>query len=157
MKKRIIFAVMTMGFSGLVAEILLLREFLIISSGNEFSIGVIFANWLILEAFGSFYLGRMVEKSKYKLKLFALLTLLFSISFLIAIYLIRILKGMIGVSIGESISFLPMVYSPLSNWLINSWYSILFGGSSSSIDRIACFAPSRSPASSNNSPMASYS
>ena len=102
---------MTMGFSGLVAEILLLREFLIIFSGNELSIGVILANWLILEAFGSFYLGRMVEISKNKLETFTLITLLFSISLLIAIYLIRILKGMMGVSIGESIGFLPMFYS----------------------------------------------
>jgi spermidine synthase len=111
MKRRISIAVVTMGFSGLVAEILLLREFLIIFSGNEFSIGVILANWLILEAFGSYYLGGMIEKSKNKLETFTLVTLLFSISLLITIYLIRILKGMMGVSIGENMSFLPMFYA----------------------------------------------
>jgi spermidine synthase len=111
MEKRISIAVMTMGFSGLVAEILLLREFLIIFSGNEFSIGIVLANWLILEAFGSFCLGRIVEKSKNTLETFTTLTLLFSISLLLAIYLIRILKGMMGISIGESIGFLPMFYS----------------------------------------------
>jgi spermidine synthase len=111
MKKRICLAVLTMGFSGLVAEILLLREFLIVFSGNEFSIGIILANWLILEAFGSFFLGRKVEKYQNKLETFTLITLLFSISILIAIYIIRILKGLIGVSIGESIGFLPMFYS----------------------------------------------
>ena len=68
MKTRIRIAVITMGFSGLVAQILLLREFLIIFSGNEFSIGVILANWLILEAFGAYYLGRKVEKVKNKLE-----------------------------------------------------------------------------------------
>ena len=111
MKKRIGIAVVAMGFSGLVAQILLLREFLIVFSGNEFSIGIILANWLILEAFGSFYLGKMVEKVKYKLETFALLTVPFSISLIIAIYLIRVLKGMMGVSVGESIGFLPMFYS----------------------------------------------
>ena len=100
-----------MGFSGLVAEILLLREFLIVFSGNEFSIGIILANWLILEAFGSFFLGRKVEKYRNKLETFTFITLLFSISSLIAIFLIRILKRMIGISIGESIGFLPMFYS----------------------------------------------
>ena len=124
MKKRICIAVITMGFSGLVAEILLLREFLIIFSGNEFSIGVILANWLILEAFGSFFLGRMVEKVKNKLETFTLIALLFSISLLIAIYLIRILKGMMGVSIGESIGFLPMFYS---SFLILLPVSVLHG------------------------------
>ncbi len=99
-----------MGFSGLVAQILLLREFLIIFSGNEFSIGIILANWLILEAIGSFFLGRVVEKVKNKLEKFTLITLLFSLSFIVAIFLIRDLKGMLGVSIGEGIGFLPMFF-----------------------------------------------
>ncbi|NIS82903.1 MAG: spermine synthase, partial [Anaerolineales bacterium] len=111
MKKRVCIAILAMGFSGLVAEILLLREFLIIFSGNEFSIGIILANWLILEAFGSYYLGRKAEKYENKLETFTLITLLFSISLFIAIFLIRILKRIIGISVGESIGFLPMFYS----------------------------------------------
>jgi len=104
-------AILIMGFSGLVAEILLLREFLIVFSGNEFSIGIILANWLILEAFGAFFFGRKVEKFHHKLETFAVISILFSIFLLIAIFLVRILKRVIGISIGESISFLPMVYS----------------------------------------------
>jgi spermidine synthase len=115
---------MTMGFSGLVAEILLLREFLIIFSGNEFSIGIILANWLILEAVGAFFLGRKVEKFQNKLETYTLITLLFSTSLLIAIYLIRILKGMMGVSIGESIGFFPIFFS---SFLILSPVCILHG------------------------------
>jgi spermidine synthase len=113
-----------MGFSGLVAEILLLREFLIVFAGNEFSIGIVLANWLILEAFGSFFLGRKAEKSKNKLETFTFITLLFSISLLIAVFLIRILKTMIGISVGESIGFLPMFYS---SFLILLPVSILHG------------------------------
>ncbi len=124
MKNRVRLAIFTMGFSGLVAEIFLLREFLIIFSGNEFSIGIILANWLILEAFGAFFLGRQVEKVNNKLEAFAFLTLLFSISLLLTIYLIRILKGIIGVSIGESIGFLPMFYS---SFLLLMPVSILHG------------------------------
>jgi spermidine synthase len=124
MKKRVRIAILTMGFSGLVAEILLLREFLIVFSGNEFSIGIILANWLILEAFGAFFLGRKAEEYQNKLETFSLITLLFSISLLVAVFLIRILKGMIGVSIGESIGFLPMFYS---SFLILLPVSILHG------------------------------
>jgi spermidine synthase len=113
MKKRVCIAILTMGFSGLVAEIFLLREFLIVFSGNEFSIGIILANWLILEAFGSFMLGRKAEKLKNKLEAFTFITLLFSISLLIAIVLIRILKRVIGISVGESIGLLPMLYASL--------------------------------------------
>lgn len=52
MKRRVCIAIVIMGLSGLVAEIMLLRELLIVFSGNELSIGVILANWLILEACG---------------------------------------------------------------------------------------------------------
>ena len=124
MKKRVYIAILAMGFSGLVAEILLLREFLIVFSGNEFSIGIILAHWLILEACGSFFLGRMAEKFKHQLETFTIITILFFISLLIAIFLIRILKGTLGVSIGESISFLPMFYS---SFLILLPASILHG------------------------------
>ena len=113
-----------MGFSGLVAEIFILREFLIIYSGNEFSIGIILANWLVLEAFGSFYLGRRVEKYKYKLEAFTVITLLFSLSLLISVFLIRILKGTLSISVGENIGFLSMFYS---SFLILLPVSILHG------------------------------
>lgn len=124
MKKRIVIAILTVGFSGLVAEILLLRELLIVFSGNELCIGIILANWLILEAFGCFFLGRIAEKFKNRLETFTVITILFSLSLFTAIFLTRILKRVIGVSIGESIGFLPMFYS---SFLILLPVSILHG------------------------------
>lgn len=111
MRDRILIPVLIMGFSGLIAQILLLREFLIVFAGNEFSIGIILANWLVLEAFGSFYLGKKVEGTQKKLEAFVAVTTLFCISLFIAIFLIRLLKRMIGVSLGESIGLWPMFYS----------------------------------------------
>ena len=124
MKKHFSVAILVKGFSGLVAQILLLRELLIVFSGNELSIGIILANWLILGAFGSYVLGRRAERSKYTLEAFTVITILFSLSLLIAIYLTRILKGVMGISIGESIGFLPMLFSSL---LVLSAVSILQG------------------------------
>lgn len=83
MKKRICLAILAMGFSGLVAEILLLRELLIVFSGNELCIGIILANWLILEAFGCFFLARNAEKSKHTFETFTVITILFSFSLLL--------------------------------------------------------------------------
>jgi spermidine synthase len=111
MKNRIRIAILVMGFSGLVAEILLLRELLIVFSGNELSIGIILANWLILEALGCFFPGRMAETSKNRIELFTIITLLFSLSLLGAILLTRALKSLLGVSIGESIGLFPIFYS----------------------------------------------
>ncbi|MCS7261615.1 MAG: fused MFS/spermidine synthase, partial [Anaerolineae bacterium] len=100
-----------MGLSGLVAEVLLLREFLIVFSGNELSIGIVLANWLILEALGSFLLGRIAEKVQNQLETFTVITLLFFVFLLVTIFLVRILKRMMGLSIGESIGLIPMLYT----------------------------------------------
>lgn len=124
MKRRVCIAIVVMGFSGLVAEILLLRELLIVFSGNELSVGVILANWLILEACGCFFLGRTVEKSKNKLVTFTLITILFSLSLFVAVFPIRFLKNILGVSIGERIGLLPIFYS---SFLILLPVSILHG------------------------------
>ncbi len=102
-----------MGFSGLVAEILLLRELLIVFSGNELTIGVILANWLILEAAGCFFPGRLVDRARHKLEAFTLIAVLFSLSVPAAIYLTRTLKGLLGASVGESLGLLPIFYASL--------------------------------------------
>ena len=104
---------MVMGFSGLVAEILLLRELLIVFSGNELSIGIILSNWLIIEALGSLLAGRVAVKFKYMATTFTLITILFTLSLFPAIYLTRLLKPLLGVSIGESLSLLSMFYTSL--------------------------------------------
>ena len=117
-------AIVVMGFSGLVAQIVLLRELLIVFSGNELCIGIILANALILEAFGSYYLGRRAETSEHRLESFTLLTIFFSLSLLVAIIVIRLMKRMMGISIGESVGFLPMFYS---SFLILMPISILHG------------------------------
>ena len=113
MKKRVVIPILVMGFSGLVAEILLLRELLIVFSGNELSIGIILSNWLILEALGSLLAGRTVEKSKNMAATFTLITILFALSLFPAIYLTRLLKPLLGISIGESLGLLPMFYASL--------------------------------------------
>jgi spermidine synthase len=124
MTRRVRIAILTMGFSGLVAEILLLRELLIVFSGNELSIGIILSNWLILGALGSWWAGRRADAVKIPLEAYTAITLLFSLSTLAAIYLARILKLLIGVSIGESIGFVPMVYT---SFLILLPVSLLHG------------------------------
>jgi len=122
--RRIRIAFLVMGFSGLVAEILLLRELLIVFSGNELSIGVILANWLILEALGCFFPGRLAEKPGSRVEAFSVITILFSVSLPAAIVLTRLLKSMLGVSIGESIGFFPMLYG---SFLILMPVSMLHG------------------------------
>ncbi len=99
-----------MGFSGIIAEIVLLRELVITFHGNELSIGVILANWLLLESAGAYFLGKKVSRAKRKLGLFILLTILFTIFFIAAIYASRIFKDYLSVIPGEGLGIMPMFY-----------------------------------------------
>ena len=124
MKRRLVFAILVMGFSGIVVQILLLREFLVVFSGNELAIGIILANWLILEAFGSFFVGKKIERLKKKLEAFVGLQLFFSLCLPLAVYSTRILKDLIGVIPAEGVGVIPILYS---SFLIFAPLSITHG------------------------------
>jgi spermidine synthase len=69
--------VLITGISGMLGQLLLVRELLIVFLGNELTIGFILGNWLIFEALGAFsgkYLGRSNGRKNYcvSLSLFSL-------------------------------------------------------------------------------------
>ena len=69
-----------MGLSGITAQIVLLRELLVSFLGNELTLGVILANWLLLVAIGSFLIGKSVEHVDRKIEIFVVFQLVFSSS-----------------------------------------------------------------------------
>lgn len=94
-----------MGLSGIVAQIILLRELLVSFLGNELVLGIILANWLILEAAGSFLIGKTAEAAKRKQELYLLFQLLFSLTLPLAVYFSRVFKTIILPSPGEAVGF----------------------------------------------------
>lgn len=110
-KSSIIFAIITTGIGGIIAQILLLRELLVVFQGNELSLGVIISNWLMLEGIGSFFLGKRIERVQQKIFLMVVFILLFSLSFGGAVYLVRTLKYILGIFPGEGVDFLSIFYS----------------------------------------------
>ncbi len=110
MRKKLIWAAILMGFSGLVAQIVLLRELMVAFHGNELSIGVILANWLLLESAGAYFLGRVISQTKRKLGWFILVTVLFTVFFVAAIYAVRVFKEFMTVIPGEGLGIMPMFY-----------------------------------------------
>ena len=50
----LLLSLLLMGCLGLIAQILILRELLVVFQGSEMTIGVILANWMFSEAVGSF-------------------------------------------------------------------------------------------------------
>jgi len=106
-------SLLIMGLSGIIAQIILLRELLISFLGNELTLGIILANWLILVAIGSFIIGKSVEKVKRKLEIFVLFQLSFSVALPFTIYLSRIFKNILLATPGEGLGFGPIFYSSL--------------------------------------------
>lgn len=51
--------IILLGFIAIATQIILLREFLTLISGNELVIGIILANWMLLTGFGA-YLGKFI-------------------------------------------------------------------------------------------------
>lgn len=100
-----------MGASGIVAQILLLRELLVSFLGNELTLGIILANWLILEGAGSFLIGKTVEALKKKLEVYVFFQLFFAVSLPFSIYLCRTFKNLFLTTPGEGLGVVSIFYS----------------------------------------------
>lgn len=111
MKKTISLSIILVGFTAMASQIVLMREFLIVFYGNEVSIGFILASWLIWGAIGSWLLGRIADRVRFKITLFSLCQLLLSILLPLSILAIRFIKPILNVATGEIIAFSPMALS----------------------------------------------
>jgi len=98
-----IFTVIVIGLSGIIAQVLILRELLVTFFGNELTLGIILANWLILEALGVFVIGKFIERIKNKIVLFIALELIFAVTMPVSVYLSRTFKSILSIPFGEGI------------------------------------------------------
>ncbi len=120
-------SIIMMGISGTSAQILLLRELLISFFGNELTLGMILANWLILEAIGSFFVGKTVDKAEKKIERYVSFQLIFSLALPFTIYLSRIFKNFLTVTPGEALGFAPiLIASFLILFLVSVPHGALF-------------------------------
>lgn len=111
MNKRLVFATVVTGFNGMVIQLLLLREMLVVFHGNDLAIGVVFANWLAIEAFGAYFLGKRIERAKRRTSWFITVSILFTILAPVAIFLTRMVRELAGVMPGVGMGVLPIFYS----------------------------------------------
>jgi spermidine synthase len=91
------------GLSGIVAQVLILRELLVSYQGNELTLGIILANWVLCEAVGVFAIGKLIDKVKNRINIFILLQINFSLILPLSIYLSRTFKNISGIPFGEGV------------------------------------------------------
>jgi spermidine synthase len=99
------------GLSAMIAQVVLMRELLVSFYGNELTLGIILANWLILVAIGSFMIGKTPEKVESRIEVFAVFQLFFAVVLPLTIYLSRIFKNILLFTPGEGLGFGPIFYS----------------------------------------------
>lgn len=95
------FALIVMGFTATASQILLIRELLVTFHGNELFMGIIFGNWLILEAVGSYSARKRAEYTKRQIGWFAILQITIGFSSLLSILFIRSFKYLFNIPAGE--------------------------------------------------------
>ncbi|MDD4894833.1 MAG: fused MFS/spermidine synthase, partial [Candidatus Omnitrophica bacterium] len=108
-----IFIILLVGLSGIIAQVVLLRELLVSFYGNELTLGVILANWIILEALGVFSIGKFIDRARNKVNVFIILQIIFSLMLPVCVYLSRVIKPVLGVPFGEAIGLDKIFYASL--------------------------------------------
>ncbi len=103
--------VVALGLACQVAQVLLLREFLMVFHGNELSIGLILAAWMLWVGLGSRWGCLLVERIQRPAA--CLLPVALGVLLLLpgTILLIRLLRGMFDVLPGAYLSLADMTYS----------------------------------------------
>jgi spermidine synthase len=105
---RAICAFILMGLGALLSQIILLRELMVVFSGNELSTGVMLAAWLFWTAMGSALLGMFSDRIQAKPPVFASVQLVLAIILPASFLLARYLRPLLGVPAGE-IASLPQM------------------------------------------------
>ncbi|OGS45997.1 MAG: hypothetical protein A2539_06700 [Elusimicrobia bacterium RIFOXYD2_FULL_34_15] len=113
-----------LGFISFGYQIILLREFLVIFSDNELTIGIFLASWMLMSGLGSYLAGIFINRIKNPGKVFSNLLLLIALIMPLEIILIRIIKPFIQKVPTEILGIGPTI---LISLVVSVFLSILFG------------------------------
>jgi spermidine synthase len=132
-----ILSLIVIGFGGIVAQTILVREMLIVFAGNEFSLGVILGSWVIWEAIGAFFAGKLAGRVEKHARLLSWLIILFSLSFPLSISLVRMFKGLAGIPPEVGVGIWEVFYSSgLILFPTGFLHGLLFTAACSVYDRL---------------------
>lgn len=99
--RRLDLAFVVMGFTCSVSQVLLAREFMNIFCGNELILGVLFVNWMLCIALGSWGFGGLVDRLTEGREHLAATLIIVSIVLSAQVLFVRSMAGWITVERGE--------------------------------------------------------
>ena len=102
-----------MGFSSMISQIVLLRELVLFFTGNELTLGIILALWLLWTAFGSGVVGRILKFSLHPIKLLMICQFLLAVLLPASVTFIRSIRSIFSIPIGEITNPIFILVVPL--------------------------------------------
>jgi spermidine synthase len=96
------------GFTATVAQIVLMRELMVVFYGNEISLGVMLASWLLWTAIGSSVLGRLAARIAKPARLMAALQMLLALLFPATVLAVRASRSVVHALPGELLGPWPI-------------------------------------------------
>ena len=109
----ILFSMLFIGCYATIAQVLLIREFLVVFFGNELCIGIILGTWFFGVAFGAVFGGRIVNRFRNHLSAFILILISMCVILPLEIILIRVLRYILDVPTGQYIPILSLLTSSI--------------------------------------------
>jgi spermidine synthase len=107
-------ALALIGFSAVVAQIVLMRELIVVFNGNEISLGIMLAAWLFWTAIGSSSIGALrLRGSGNARRAVAALECLLAVSLPPTLWALRAAKSFFQTVPGELVGPLPMLLASL--------------------------------------------
>ncbi|MEJ2720066.1 MAG: fused MFS/spermidine synthase [bacterium] len=97
------------GFSSVVAQIVLMRELIVVCNGNEIALGLILASWLMWTAVGSGLGGRITARFSSPRRTVAVLELLVAAALPVSVFAARASRNVFHVTPGEVLGPGPML------------------------------------------------
>jgi len=110
MKRLPYIAAFMVGINAILSQTIIIRELLVNFSGNELSMGIIIATWLVGAAMGSLILGRyFIEKITTPVRVYSAMLLAISVLIPISIFLSKSLRYVFRIPIYEALGPLHML------------------------------------------------
>jgi spermidine synthase len=113
------------GFTSVIAQIVLMRELIVVFYGNEISLGIMLAGWLLWTAIGSSVSGQVSARLRDSRKLMACLETLIAAVFPLTILAVRASRPVLQSVPGEILGPAPMF---LTSFVTLSAFCLLSGG-----------------------------
>jgi len=106
-------ALLLIGFSAVIGQIVLMRELMVVFSGNEMSLGIMLASWLFWTAAGSILCSSLALGEHRARIVVAVLECLLGISLPLTVWALRASKSLFQTVPGELVGPVPVLLASL--------------------------------------------